>query len=62
MAQIRDVVDLTLANELEIALSAGDAVARDPASSWIRPFVSQLETRASPGARHGVHRLLDRLP
>jgi len=68
-ARIRDFVDLTLANELEIALVGSGTVRSGTAGSdadagsskrpeWIGPLVAQMEKRASPGARRGARRLL----
>ncbi len=48
--QLRDFVDLTLANELEIA--GHDEASGTPA--WIGPLVALMERRASPGARRGA--------
>jgi len=48
--QLRDFVDLTLANELEIA--GHDEASEPPA--WIGPLVALVERRASPGARRGA--------
>jgi hypothetical protein len=61
-AQLRDFADLTLANELEIALAGSDTGLSDRSSApppWIGPLVEQLESRASPGALRGARRLLD---
>jgi hypothetical protein len=57
-AQLTDFVDLTLANELEIAL--GDVPSTDPPvpPPWITALVDQMVDRASPAARRGVARLL----
>jgi hypothetical protein len=61
--EIRDFVDLTLANELDVALSAGRASGTaTPRPSWIGPFVEQLEARASPAARAAARRLLASAP
>jgi len=54
--QLRDFVDLTLANEIEIALPDDTS---DP-PPWIAPLVAQMEARASPEARRGARRLLRR--
>jgi hypothetical protein len=50
-AELRDFVDLTLANELEIAVSASSGSEAPP---WFIALMDQIETRASPAARHGV--------
>ncbi len=55
-AQLRDFVDLTLANELDVA---GQVEASDP-PGWIGPLVALMETRASPRARRGARDLLRR--
>jgi hypothetical protein len=62
-ADLRDFADLTLANELEIALSAQ---AKSGASSelslnlsaWIKPLVEQMQDRASDAGRREAQRLL----
>jgi len=54
-ASLRDFVDLTLANELEVARS-GDRASGPP--PWIGPLVEALEGRASPGAATGARCLL----
>jgi hypothetical protein len=54
-ADLSDFVDLTLANELDIALHGGTPVGLPP---WIGPLVDQIEHRASPGARRGARSLL----
>ncbi|HEY7946608.1 MAG TPA: hypothetical protein VID75_02965 [Acidimicrobiales bacterium] len=59
--QIRDFVDLTLANELDVALS-GRRRPDDAPPDWIAPFVGQLEHRASPRVRRAARWLLDCLP
>jgi hypothetical protein len=62
--QLQDFVDLTLANELEIAISgrtvAGTDDARSPSElpPWIVPLVGAMERRASPGVRRGSQRIL----
>ncbi|HXQ75691.1 MAG TPA: hypothetical protein VN791_04280 [Acidimicrobiales bacterium] len=58
--QLRDFVDLTLANELEIALGS-DARRKAPPSArpaWIGPLVEQMEKRASTGVVRGARHLL----
>jgi hypothetical protein len=59
-AQLRHFVDLTLANELEIATTVGDRVSRGSGlPSWVGPLVEHMESRASPGARRGARAVLD---
>jgi hypothetical protein len=60
-AQVRDFVDLTLANELEIATSMARG-GRAGIPSWARDLTKQIETRASPGARRGARHLLGLSP
>ncbi len=62
-ALLRDFVDLTLANELEIALGSGAGGSAPSLSppAWIGPLVEQMERRASPGARRGALQLLGAL-
>jgi hypothetical protein len=60
-AALRDFVDLTLANELDVALARGHVAPPVP-PPWIGPLVEQMEGRASPGARRGVSRLLSTAP
>jgi len=60
-AQIRDFVDLTLANELDVALS-GRRRPTDALPDWIEPFVEQLRHRAGPRARLAAPRLLASVP
>jgi len=58
-AQLRDFVDLTLANELEIAIDGGGPLG--PSSdlpAWIGPLVEHIQNRASPRARRGALSLL----
>jgi len=59
-AQIRAFVDLTLANELDVALSGRPRSAAPP--DWIAPFVGQLEHRASPRVRRAARRLSAPVP
>jgi hypothetical protein len=62
-AQLRDVADLTLANELEITLSvSGRAAGASGHPPWIGPFVEQVQTRASAAVRHAAQRLLVTAP
>jgi hypothetical protein len=62
--QLRDFVDLTLANELEIAIHGRTIGGNDDAGTqselppWIAPLVGLMEHRASPGARRATQQLL----
>ena len=60
-AALRDFIDLTLANELDVALARSHDVRPVPAP-WIGPLVDQMERWASPGARRGATRLLSTTP
>ena len=53
---LRDFVDLTLANEIEIALPSDDS----PTPSWLVQFFEQTEARASDRARQEARALLTR--
>jgi len=58
-AELRDFADLTLANELDIALGdRGAAGAGAGAPGWIGPLVEQVQPRARPEARQGAMALL----
>jgi len=52
---LQDFVDLTLANEIEIAAPASG----DPAPPWLLDLVDQIQARASAAARLGVGALLE---
>jgi hypothetical protein len=54
-ASLRDFVDLTLANEIDVA-GSGDLASGPP--PWIGPLVDALGGRASPGVATGARRLL----
>jgi hypothetical protein len=54
-ASLRAFVDLTLANEIEVA-GSGDRTAGPP--PWIGPLVDALEGRARPGVATGARRAL----
>jgi hypothetical protein len=58
-ARLRALEDLTLANELDVALGHHPSPRRCEPPSWIGPLVDQMLDRASPGARRGVGRRLD---
>jgi hypothetical protein len=60
-AGLRDFVDLTLANELDVALARRPEGPPVPVP-WIGTLVEQMERRASPGARRGASRLLSTAP
>jgi hypothetical protein len=51
---LQDFVDLTLANEIEIAAPGRG----DPVPPWLLELVDQMQARASATARHGVAALL----
>ena len=51
---LQDFVDLTLANEIEIAASESG----DPAPPWLLDLVEQIQARASSAARLGVGEVL----
>jgi len=54
--RLRDFVDLTLANECEIAVVGAAA---PTAPDWLVDLCAGFAGRAGPGVRHGVRRLLD---
>lgn len=51
---LQDFVDLTLANEIEIAAPAGG----EPAPPWLQELVGQTQARASTAARLGARAVL----
>ena len=51
---LQDFVDLTLANEIEIAAPGSG----DPAPPWLLDLVEQIQARASSVARLGVGAVL----
>jgi hypothetical protein len=53
-AALQDFVDLTLANEIEIAAPGSG----DSAPPWLLELVGQIQTRASAAARLGVGAVL----
>jgi hypothetical protein len=57
--QLRDFVDLTLANELEIATDGGVSTG-SVLPDWIGALVQQMRHRASAGARRGARAIIDR--
>jgi hypothetical protein len=60
--ELRDFVDLTLANELEIVSStAGTASDGQSVPDWFGPLVAQMATRASPAPRRAVRRILEEM-
>lgn len=60
--RLRAFVDLTLANEIDVAFGHGPASDPSEPPSWIGPLVDQMFDRASPGVGRGARNLLDRTP
>jgi hypothetical protein len=52
--RLRDFVDLTLANELDVALGHLPSPGPSAPPPWIGPLVDQMLDRASPGVRQGA--------
>jgi hypothetical protein len=56
---LRDFVDLTLANELDVAFGPLPSSGPAAAPPWIGPLVDQMVDRASPGAGQGARQALE---
>ena len=54
--ELRDFVDLTLANEIDVARGGPRAAGPIDLPPWIGPLVDQMGDRASPGVREGAAR------
>ena len=57
-SQLTDFVDLTLANEFEIAFGDAPSTGASVWPAWITALVDQMVNRASPGTRQAVARLV----